>query len=88
MRVLPMSIHWPSFVLGLAALPTLVAVALIGWSVLNRFTHGARSSGRALGAPSGSASPPRRLEPLQFNPRLIGQMRSSLEPNEDSAEVS
>jgi hypothetical protein len=83
-----MSIHWPSFVLGLAALPILVALAAIGWSILNRFTHVAGPSGRALGAPSGSASPPRRLEPLQFNPRLIGQIRSSLEPNQDSAEVS
>jgi hypothetical protein len=83
-----MSIHWPSFVLGFAALPTLVVLALIAWFILDRFLHAARSSGRALGAPSGSLSPPRRLEPLQFNPRLIGKIRSPLEPSQDSAEVS
>ncbi|MBT8493028.1 MAG: hypothetical protein KJO07_08210 [Deltaproteobacteria bacterium] len=77
-----MSIHWPSFLLGLSALPVLFLVAV----ALHRI-HQALRGPRSLPQTSAAATGSHGLEPLRFTPRLIGQLRQPLE-TDDQAQAS
>ena len=78
-----MSLHIPSFVLGVVSLPALVALVLIFY----RLVVGSRQDSRLAGG-SGHRQAHGGFEPLRFTPRLIGKLSRSLESKEDHARAS
>ena len=78
-----MSLHIPSFVLGVLSLPALVTVVVIFYKLLTGSRQDSRLAG---GRPhrQGQAG----FEQLRFTPRLIGKLNQSLETKEDHARAS
>ena len=77
-----MTFHIPSFFIGVVSFPVLMALAVLAVRVVRSLRSGASL---ADVSPGGVAS---RFEPLRFTPRLIGQLRRPLDPEEDHARAS
>ena len=73
---------WFSYILGLMTLPALVVVLLLSRALLAAFT-GRRHRGAGVLTRRSS-----HTSPLQFNPRLVGKLRSPVTGEERSAEAS
>ncbi len=74
------SFHWPSFLLGVVLLPTLVAVAGLLHGLWTRWLD--RTGDSTLAADGA---------PLEFTPRLIGKLRRAPDterPSDPTAKAS
>ncbi len=71
---------WYSYFFGLATLPLLVLVALGIQSLADR-VHSGQASRLRIRSPKTGAT----LSPLDFTPRLVGQIRHPVEPEERQA---
>ena len=76
------SIHWPSFLLGLSVVPVLFLAAV----ALHRVREALRG-GRRLAQTKGVAAAAHGVEPLRFTPRLMGKLSQPLE-TDDQAQAS
>ena len=78
-----MSLHIPSFLLGVVSLPVLAAVVLIFYRLLAGSHQDSRLAGGSTHRQGHGG-----FEPLRFTPRLIGKLSRSLETEEDHARAS
>lgn len=78
-----MSVHLPSFLLGLATVPLVALVVLAGYRLA-----ASMSGSRGILAAKRSSRSPDGFEPLRFTPRLMGRLSKPLDPDHDHAQAS